>query len=155
MAVLKRDGANGVIAYPKKIFTALADGIIAVGDAVKVQAVLSAGGVATTPAPGTYGAAGFVVTVTANPGECLAFGVAVTAAVDLEEVQIQVSGFTDAVTSVDSIALGDMVSGSASGQVRQYDAASATVQPFAVCVDAIGAGLSDGAILIIDKGWMG
>jgi len=150
MAVLKLDGANGVIAYPKKIVSALANGTIAIGDVVKVETDTSA-----TPDPDTYGAAGFVVTATAESNSPLAVGVAVTAAVDLGIVQIQVSGFNDACTSAEAISIGEAVGGSANGDVRQWDTEGATAQPFAVCVNAFAGTTNDGAILITDKGWMG
>ena len=150
MAVLKRDGGNGVIAYPKKIYTALANGAIAAGDVVKVETDVSA-----DPDPDTYGAAGFVVTVTAESNSPLAVGVATTAAADGEEIQIQVSGFNDAVTSAEAIDVGDAVGSSANGDVREWDTESATSQPFAVCVNAFLGTTNDGAILIIDKGWLG
>mgnify|MGYP003131491959 CR=1 FL=1 len=150
MAVLKRDGGNGVIAYPKKIYTALANGTIAVGDVVKVETDVS-----QTPDPDTYGAAGFIVAPTAESNSALAVGVATTAAADGEEIQIQVSGFNDACTSAEAIAIGEMVGGSANGDVRQWDTESATAQPFAVCVNAFAGTTNDGAILIIDKGWLG
>ena len=150
MAVLKRDGGNGVIAYPKKIYTALANGAIAAGDVVKVETDVSA-----DPDPDTYGAAGFVVTVTAESNSPLAVGVATTAAADGEEIQIQVSGFNDAVTSAEAIDIGDAVGSSANGDVREWDTESATSQPFAVCVNAFAGTAADCAILIIDKGWLG
>ena len=150
MAVLKRDGGNGVIAYPKKIYTALANGTIAVGDVVKVETDTT-----QTPDPDTYGAAGFIVAPTAESNSALAVGVATTAAADGEEVQVQVSGFNDACTSAEAIAIGEMVGGSANGDVRQWDTESATAQPFAVCVNAFAGTTNDGAILIIDKGWLG
>ena len=150
MAVLKRDGGNGVIAYPKKIYTALANGAIAAGDVVKVETDVSA-----DPDPDTYGAAGFVVTVTAESNSPLAGGVATAAAADGEEIQIQVSGFNDAVTSAEAIDIGDAVGSSANGDVREWDTESATSQPFAVCVNAFAGTAADGAILIIDKGWLG
>jgi len=150
MAVLKLDGANGVIAYPKKIYTALANGAIAVGDVVKVETDTT-----QTPDPDTYGAAGFIVAPTAEANSALAVGVATTAAADGEEVQVQVSGFNDAVTSVEPIAIGEMVGGATAGDVRQWDTEGATSQPFAVCVNAFAGTAADGAILIIDKGWLG
>ena len=150
MAVLKRDGGNGVIAYPKKIYTALANGAFAAGDVVKVETDVSA-----DPDPDTYGAAGFVGTVTAESNSPLAVGVATTAAADGEEIQIQVSGFNDAVTSAEAIDIGDAVGSSANGDVREWDTESATSQPFAVCVNAFAGTAADGAILIIDKGWLG
>ena len=149
MSILKRDGANGVIAYPKKIITALANGTIAIGNVVKVETDVSA-----DPDPDTYGAAGFVVTATAESNSPLAFGVATTAAADGEEVQVQVAGFNDTCVAAEAIAIGALVSGSASGQLRDCDALDdETVFPFGVCVNDIGSGLSDGAILIMDKGW--
>ena len=150
MSVLKLDGANGVIAYPKKIVSALANGTIAIGDVVKVETDTSA-----TPDPDTYGAAGFVVTATAESNSPLAVGVAVTAAVDLGTVQIQASGFNDACTSAEAISIGEAVGGSNNGDVRQWDTESATAQPFAVCVNAFAGTTNDGAILITDKGWFG
>jgi predicted RecA/RadA family phage recombinase len=148
MAVMKRDGANGAIAYPKNIYTALANGAITAGDVVKVETDTSA-----DPDPDTYGAAGFIVAATAESNSPLAFGVAVTTAADGEEVQVQTSGFNDAVTSAEAIAIGEMVGGSANGDVRQWDTEGATSQPFAVCVNAFSGTTNDGAILIIDKGW--
>ena len=78
-----------------------------------------------------------------------------TAAADGEEIQIQVSGFNDAVTSAEAIDIGDAVGSSANGDVREWDTESATSQPFAVCVNAFAGTAADGAILIIDKGWLG
>lgn len=149
MSILKRDGANGAIAYPKKIVSALANGAIAVGNAVKVETDVSA-----DPDPDTYGAAGFIVTVTAEDNSPLACGVAVTAAADGEVVQIQVAGFNNTCTPIgESIAIGETVGTAATGEIRQGDTHSATAQPFAVCVNAFTADTADGAILIIDKGW--
>tara|TARA_R100000315_G_C5207558_1_gene122830 strand:- start:363 stop:815 length:453 start_codon:yes stop_codon:yes gene_type:complete len=148
MGVLKRDGGNGVIAYPKKIVTCLANGTIAVGQVVKIETDNTA-----TPDPDTYGYT-FVVTATAESNSPLACGVAVTAAADAEEVQIQVAGFNSDCTAAEAIAIGATVSGSASGQLRDCDALDdETVFPFGVCVNAITSGQSDGAILIMDKGW--
>ena len=149
MGVLKRDGANGAIAYPKKFITSLANGAIAIGDVVKVETDTSA-----DPDPDTYGAGGFVVTATAESNSPLACGVAITAAADGEEVQIQVAGFNDACTSAEAIAIGDTVSGSANGDVRKCDSIGGeTVFPFAICVNAFSGTTNDGAILIMDKGW--
>jgi len=152
MSVLKLDGANGVIAYPKKIVTALANGAIAVGNVVKVETDTTA-----DPDPDTYGAAGFVVTVTAESNSPLACGVAVTAAADGRPVQIQVAGFNDTpeIVTGDTAAIGTMVGGSASGEIRAWDTEAADEQPFAVVVSAFTDGAADGAILIIDKGWFG
>jgi len=147
---LKRDGQNGQIAYPKKIVTSLANGAITAGDVVKVETDTSA-----SPDPDDFGAAGFIVTVTAESGSPLACGVALTTAADGEEVQVQVAGFNDSCTSAEAISIGESVSGSANGDVRQWDTESATVQPFAVCVNAFAGTTNDGAILIIDKGWFG
>ena len=149
MSILKRDGANGVIAYPKKIVSALANGAIAVGNVVKVETDVSA-----DPDPDTYGAAGFVVTVTAENNSPLACGVAVTAAADGEVVQIQVAGFNDTCTPIsEAIAIGETVGSAASGEIRQGDSHDKDNQPFAVCVNAFTSATADGAILIIDKGW--
>tara|TARA_R100001443_G_scaffold78059_2_gene85285 strand:- start:3194 stop:3649 length:456 start_codon:yes stop_codon:yes gene_type:complete len=149
MSILKRDGGNGVIAYPKKIVSALANGTIAVGNVVKVETDVSA-----DPDPDTYGAAGFVVTVTAENNSPLACGVAVTAAADGEVVQIQVSGFNSTCTPIsEAIAIGSTVGSAASGEIREGDTHSNTAQPFAVCVNDFTSATADGAILIIDKGW--
>jgi predicted RecA/RadA family phage recombinase len=148
MAVMKRDGGNGVIAYPKNIYTALANGAITAGDVVKVETDTSA-----DPDPDTYGAAGFVVAPTAESNSALVVGVAVTSAADGEEVQVQTSGFIDTCTSAEAIGIGDMVGGSANGDIRQWDTEGATSQPFGVCVNAFAGTTNDGAILIIDKGW--
>jgi len=151
MAVLKRDGGNGVIAYPKKIYTALANGTIAVGSVVKVETDTSA-----DPDPDDFGAAGFIVTVTAENNSPLVCGVAVTAATDGEEVQVQYAGFNNAPTPIgEPIAIGSTVGSAAAGQIREGDTHSDTAQPFAVCVNAFSSGTADGAILIIDKGWFG
>ena len=151
MAVLKLDGANGVIAYPKKIVTALANGAIAVGNVVKIETA-----VGQVPDPATYGAAGFIVLVTAENNSPLACGVAVTAAADGEEVQIQISGFNSACTPIsEAIAIGETVGSAASGEIRQGDTHSNTAQPFAVCVNDFTSATADGALLIIDKGWFG
>ena len=147
---LKRDGQNGVIAYPKKIVTALANGAINLGDVVKVETDTSA-----SPDPDDFGAAGFIVTVTAESGSPLACGVALNTVADGEEVRIQVAGFNDTCTSAEAIDIGDSCDSSANGDVRETDSASATVQPFAVCVNAFSGTTNDGAILIIDKGWFG
>lgn len=149
MSVLKLDGANGAIAYPKKFITAFANGAIAVGDVVKVETDTSA-----DPDPDTYGAGGFIVTETAESNSPLACGVAITAAADGQLVQVQVAGFNNACTAAEAIAIGDTVSGSASGGVRKCDSIGGeTVFPFAVCVNAFTSGQADGAILIMDKGW--
>ena len=149
MGVLKRDGGNGVIAYPKKTFTALANGTIAVGNVVKVETDTT-----QTPDPDTYGAAGFIVTITGENNSPLACGVALTAAADGEEVQIQYAGFNDTCTSAEACAIGDTISGSASGAMRKCDSVGGeTVWPFAVCVNAFAGTTNDGAVLIFDKGW--
>ena len=147
---LKRDGQNGQIAYPKKIVTVLANGAITLGDVVKVETDPAA-----SPDPDVYGAAGFVVTVTAESGSPLACGVAMETVADGEAVQIQVAGFNATCTSFEAIDIGDSCDGSANGDVRETDTASATVQPFAVCVNDFAGTTNDGAILIIDKGWFG
>ena len=149
MPVQKYDtGHNGTIAYPRKFVTVLANGAIAAGDVVKVETDTSA-----DPDPDTYGAAGFIVTATAESNSPLACGVAATAAADGEKVVIQVAGFNDACTSAEAISIGEMVGGSASADVRQWDTESATSQPFGVCVNAFSGTTNDGAILINDKGW--
>lgn len=150
MAVLKLDGANGVVAYPKKIYTALANGAITVGQCVKIETDVTA-----NPDPDTYGAAGFVVTATVGSNSPLCIGVAVSGAADGETVEVQVAGFNSDVTSVEAITLGDAVGSSASGLVRQWDTETAAAQPFAVCVLAFAGADGNGTIMIIDKGWMG
>tara|TARA_R110002051_G_scaffold41726_1_gene86400 strand:- start:47 stop:508 length:462 start_codon:yes stop_codon:yes gene_type:complete len=153
MPVLKRDtGHDGTVAYPKKFVTVLANGAINAGDVVKVETDTTA-----SPDPDTYGAAGFIVTITTGNNSPLACGVATQTVADGEKVVVQVAGFNaNSVISAEVIAIGDTVSGSANGDCRKCDSVGGeTVWPFAVCVEAFGGTTNDGAILIMDKGWFG
>lgn len=147
---LKRDGQNGVIAYPKKIVTALANGVITLGDVVMVETDPTA-----SPDPDVYGAAGFVVKSSDAVDSPLACGIAIEGATDGNPVQIQVAGFNATGTSTGAIALNAMAGSGAGGDISPWATESATAQPFAVCVNAFAGTTNDGAVLIIDKGWFG
>ena len=115
---LKRDGQNGVIAYPKKIVTALANGVITLGDVVMVETDPTA-----SPDPDVYGAAGFVVKSSDAVDSPLACGIAIEGATDGNPVQIQVAGFNATGTSTGAIALNAMAGSGAGGDISPLPSA--------------------------------
>ena len=148
---LKRDGQNGVIAYPKKIITAYANGAITAGDVVKVE--ITSGEV---PDPDTYGFLWIVEVSTLDSP--LACGVALNTVADGEDVQVQVAGYNQDITGGEAIAVGRVVNPGV-GTVMDYNAEGALAEHFGVCVVAFttnpAVNYTDGAILINDKGWFG
>lgn len=147
----KRDGQNGVINYPKKIVTGLANGAIAAGEVVKLE--ITSG---ETPDPDDFGYLWiFEVSTLDSP---LAVGVALEAAADGAEVQVQVSGYNADTTGGEAIAVGRVVNPGA-GTVMDWNTETAEVAVFGVCVVAFTTtptvNYTDGAIMIYDKGWFG
>jgi hypothetical protein len=154
MAVLKIDGVDGDLHEYKAIYTAVANGAITAGQVVEVETDPTA-----SPDPDDHGYNGQVVKACGTTSSPLACGVALTTVADGEKVQVVYAGLVDCVnktgpTAAENIALGEKVSASTSGQIRQYDTDSATTAALGVCVDAFTSGNSDGKFLMYDKGWL-
>lgn len=101
----------------------------------------------------TYGA-GFSLKVADASDSPLAVGVFTQTTTAAGFVEVQVAGYNNTPTDSGSgISINGLVGSAATGEVKTLGSPSATVWPFAVCVDAFTADTADGAIMIIDKGF--
>ncbi len=154
MPILKIDGVDGDLNEYKHIYTALANGTIAKGATVEIETDPTA-----TPDPDLHGYNGQVVKSCGTTSSTLCIGVALNAATEGQKVRVQCGGMINSAvvgpTAAEAIALGEKVSASTSGQIRQYDTDSATTAPIGVCIDAYSSGDTDGKFLLYDKGWLG
>ena len=156
MAIHKIDGVDGVDNYPKKFITLwcslTASASIAKGDVV----ILDTG---TTSPEGEalyvkQSDAADSVLVVGVAAETVTNGAGATRD---HPIRVQVAGYNDTCTATAAIiGIGVQVSSAAAGDVVACTATTtSTVKPFALCINAFGSGLSDGAILIYDHGMFG
>jgi hypothetical protein len=147
MALLKRDGVDGTNHTPKRFVTLYGTAAITVGQCVVVDYSNT-----------DYGMGNAVKKSAAND-DPLACGVADETTTAAGPIKIQVSGLrTDCTGREGAINVNAAVgsaggTGGEEGGVKSLGTVSATVQPFAVCVDAFTDDNANGQILIIDKGW--
>ena len=154
MAIHKIDGVDGVDNYPKKFITLwcslTASASIAKGDVV----ILDTG---TTSPEGEalyvkQSDAADSVLVVGVAAETVTNGAGATRD---HPIRVQVAGYNSDTVGSAAISLGGQVGSAASGQI--VDAATSDIgkRPLGLCINAIGSGLSDGAILIYDHGMFG
>lgn len=117
-------------------------------------AAVTAGQVAMINTSDTTYGAGFSCKLSDASDSPLAFGVFTQTTTAAGFVEVQVGGYNSTPTDSGSgISAAANVGSAASGAVKSLGSPSATVWPFAVCVDAFTASTADGAIMINDKGW--
>jgi len=130
---------------------------------ISTTGAITAGSVvAIDPAVSTYGL-GKSVKLNVIDDNPLMVGIvtAAIAATDPRLVQVQVAGPIYAAdawnpTAQGTINLGEAVGGNnttTTNRIKAVGTCAATIQPFAVCIDAYTSGNADGALLLIDKGW--
>jgi hypothetical protein len=147
MALFKRDGVDGTNHTPKRFVTVYGTAAITVGMAVVVDYSNT-----------DYGM-GNAVKKSALNDDPLACGVADETTSAAGPIRIQVSGLrTDCTARTGAINVGESVgsagtTGGDEGGVKAVGTCAATIQPFAVCVDAFTDDNANGQILIIDKGF--
>lgn len=156
MAILKTDGVDGHIAYTRKTARLRATGAITAGDCVIVDTA------ALAALKTEFGE--FILVKASNAADSpLAVGIALQtvaapAAGATREVLVQTAGQIGTLddnppTATGAIGLGLLVGSAAAGDIKPAAAPTGALFPFAVCVTAYTGATTDGAIVIMDKGW--
>ena len=121
-------------------------------------AAVTAGRTASIDTADTTNGAGYSVKISSADDDPACIGVFLDTSTAAGNVRVQVGGSSSTPTCVTgttvavSTAVGCGTTGG-TGRVKQVGTCAATIQPFAVCVDAFTDGGTDGNILIIDKGF--
>jgi hypothetical protein len=153
MSVFKADGVDGHNANLVKTVTLWATDAIVIGDCVMIDTAVV-----------LYGY-GYAVKQSDTINSPLAAGIALQTVTGTptapQQIKVQYAGpvgdtaldpaFLATPTASGIIAAGGTVGSGAAGVVRP--SASTGINHFAVCLDAYSGATTDGAIIIIDKGW--